>query len=63
MQIESSLTQANKHSNIQYLNLTSIMNIDKTETDMLTIYVDFSRPSLDDDTRDNIVLGGEIWYN
>ncbi|EFC74655.1 MAG: hypothetical protein KIC64_01900 [Prevotella buccae] len=63
MQIESSLTQANKHSNIQYLNLTSIMNIDKTETDMLTIYVDFSRSSLDDDTRDNIVLGGEIWYN
>ena len=63
MQIESSLTQANKHSNIQYLNLTSIMNIDKTETDMLTIYVDLSRPSLDDDTRDNIVLGGEIWYN
>lgn len=39
------------------------MNIDKTETDMLTIYVDFSRPSLDDDTRGNIVLGGEIWYN
>ncbi|EJP32550.1 hypothetical protein KZY59_11435 [Prevotella buccae] len=63
MQIESSLTQANKHSNIQYLNLTSIMNIDKTETDMLTIYVDLSRSSLDDDTRDNIVLGGEIWYN
>lgn len=63
MQIESSLTQANKHSNIQYLNLTSIMNIDKTETDMLTIYVDFSRSSLDDDTQDNIVLGGEIWYN
>lgn len=39
------------------------MNIDKIETDMLTIYVDFSRSSLDDDTRDNIVLGGEIWYN
>ncbi len=39
------------------------MNIDKTETDMLTIYVDLSRSSLDDDTRDNIVLGGEIWYN
>ncbi len=39
------------------------MNIDKTETDMLTIYVDFSHSSLDDDTRDNIVLGGEIWYN
>lgn len=39
------------------------MNIDKTETDMLTIYVDFSRSALDDDTRDNIVLGGEIWYN
>ncbi len=39
------------------------MNIDKTETDMLTIYVDLSRSSLDDDARDNIVLGGEIWYN
>lgn len=39
------------------------MNIDKTETDMLTIYVDLSRSSLDDETRDNIVLGGEIWYN